>query len=214
MTLNHPKYIAVEGMIGVGKTTLAKILAEKLEMKLILEEVENPFLPKFYEDPTRYAFQTQMFFLLSRYRQQQRLIQPDLFESSIVSDYLFAKDRIFAHVNLGDEELALYERLATLLEKDIPKPDLVIYLQSNIEKLTETINQRARDNEREIDSEYLQNLNDAYNHFFFHYDETTLLVVRASNIDFLKDTKGLISQIENPFVGTKYYVPMGSQQML
>ncbi len=214
MTLNHPKYIAVEGMIGVGKTTLAKILAEKLEMKLMLEEVENPFLPKFYEDPTRYAFQTQMFFLLSRYRQQQRLIQPDLFESSIVSDYLFAKDRIFAHVNLGDEELALYERLATLLEKDIPKPDLVIYLQSNIEKLTETINQRARDNEREIDSEYLQNLNDAYNHFFFHYDETTLLVVRASDIDFLKDTEGLISQIENPFVGTKYYVPMGSQRML
>ena len=155
-----------------------------------------------------------MFFLLSRYRQQQRLIQADLFESSIVSDYLFAKDRIFAHVNLGDEELALYERLATLLEKDIPKPDLVVYLQSNIEKLTETINQRAGDNEREIDSEYMQHLNDAYNHFFFHYDETTLLVVRASVIDFLKDTEGLISQIENPFVGTKYYVPMGSQQML
>ena len=205
-------YIAVEGAIGAGKTSLAKILAEKMEARLILEETEeNPFLSDFYKNKERYAFQTQIFFLLSRYRQQADLFATDLFQKKMVSDYLFDKDRIFASVTLSANEFYLYERLLSILERDIPKPDLVIYLQANPEILLKRIKERERPYEKNIDLGYIQNLNEAYNYYFFHYTKTSLLVVNTDRIDFVHnkaDLDDLLEQLRKPHLGTKYYVPM------
>jgi deoxyadenosine/deoxycytidine kinase len=205
-------YIAIEGSIGAGKTSLANILAEKMEARLILEETEeNPFLSDFYKDKERYAFQTQIFFLLSRYRQQQDLFAPDLFQKKVVSDYLFDKDRIFASVTLNPNEFYLYERLVSILEKDVPKPDLVIYLQANAEVLLSRIKERERPYEKNINLEYIQTLNEAYNYYFFHYTKTPLLVVNTDRIDFVHnkaDLDDLLKQLKKPHVGTKYYVPL------
>jgi deoxyguanosine kinase len=205
-------YVAIEGAIGAGKTSLANILAEKMEARLILEETEeNPFLSDFYKDKERYAFQTQIFFLLSRYRQQQDLFAPDLFQKKVVSDYLFDKDRIFASVTLKPNEFYLYERLLSILEKDIPKPDLVIYLQANAEVLLNRIKERERPYEKNINLEYIQILNEAYNYYFFHYTKTPLLVVNTDRIDFVHnktDLDDLLEQLKKPQVGTKYYVPL------
>jgi deoxyadenosine/deoxycytidine kinase len=205
-------YIAIEGAIGAGKTSLAKILAEKMEARLILEETEeNPFLSDFYQDKERYAFQTQIFFLLSRYRQQQELSAPDLFRKKVVSDYFFDKDRIFASVTLSQNEFYLYERLLSILERDIPKPDLVIYLQANAEVLLKRIKERERPYEKNINLEYIQTLNEAYNYYFFHYSKTPLLVVNTDRIDFVHnkvDLEDLLEQLKKPHVGTKYYVPL------
>lgn len=162
------RHIAIEGVIGAGKTTLAQMLCQRLGARLVLEEFEqNPFLPKFYEDPEHYAFQTQIFFLLSRYKQQQESFQADLFHSHIITDYIFEKDKIFAYLTLQDEELKLYEALLNSIEKNIPQPDLVVYLQSSAERLMSNIRKRKRKMEENMSEEYIRELNEAYNYFFF-----------------------------------------------
>ena len=211
--MSEISYINIEGSIGAGKTSLAKILADRLEARLILEETEeNPFLQDFYKDKIRYAFQTQLFFLLSRHKQQQDLFTTDLFHKKLVSDYLFDKDRIFASVTLDEREFYLYEKLASVLEKDIPKPDLVVYLQASSEVLLKRIRDRNRSYEKPIELDYIRALNEAYNHYFFHYTKTPLLVVNTDRIDFVnneKDLKDLLSLLAAPISGSKYYVPLG-----
>lgn len=212
LPLRHPTHIAIEGVIGVGKTTLSRLLAEHLGARLVLEIVEeNPFLSDFYQDMRRYAFQTQIFFLLSRYQQQMDLTQPDLFQPRIVSDYIFQKDRIFANLNLADNELTLYERLFPLLERDVPKPDLVIYLQASHEVIMERIARRGREFERAMPPEYIAGLNEAYNYFFFHYATTPLLIVNTNHVDFINDPTAvpdLRRRIEEHRGGTSYYTPL------
>lgn len=180
------RYIAIEGVIGAGKTSLAQKLADKLGANLILEQFEeNPFLEKFYEDRKRYAFQTQMFFLINRYKQQQQLNQQELFSKYIVSDYIFEKDKIFAYLNLSGEELKLYESIFPLLERDIPKPDVVIFLQSSTDRLITNVKNRDRKIEKNLNRGYLTELSEAYNNFFFKYNDTPLLIVNTSDIDFV-----------------------------
>jgi deoxyadenosine/deoxycytidine kinase len=216
MTLQLPSeihYIAIEGVIGVGKTTLAKMLSDKLGARLVLEKFEeNPFLPNFYEDPEHYAFQTQIFFLLSRYRQQQELFQADLFHSHIVSDYIFEKDKIFAYLTLRDDELKLYENLLTTIEKTIPPPDLVIYLQSSNDRLMTNIKKRGRAIEKHMSDEYIKELNEAYNYFFFRYKSTPLLIVKATDIDFVNNPEhfeDMLTQILRPNKApVEYYSPL------
>ncbi len=197
--MSEIRYIAIEGVIGAGKTTLAQKLCDKLGANLILEQFEeNPFLEKFYDDRKRFAFQTQMFFLINRYKQQQQLNQQDLFSKYIVSDYIFEKDRIFAYLNLSGEEIKLYESIFPLLERDIPQPDLVIFLQSNIDRLTTNVKTRGRQIERNLTRAYLTELSEAYNNFFFKYNNTPLLIVNTSEIDFVnreEDFEELYEQI-------------------
>src|SRR5262245_47820115 len=169
MTL-HGRYVAIEGVIGVGKTSLARLLAERFHARLVLEEPDaNPFLKDFYKDPKRYAFQTQMFFLISRYKDLRERVQPDLFHEGIVADYLFQKDRIFANLNLSDRELMLYDAVAPQLESEVPVPDLVVYLQATPERIRERIELRGRPYERLMDPKYTATLAEAYDYFFFHY---------------------------------------------
>lgn len=206
-------YIAVEGVIGVGKTTFAEMLAERLDANLVQEAVlDNPFLVDFYKNRKRHSFSCQMFFLLSRYQQQQQLMVHDLFAKRIVSDYLFAKDAIFASVNLSQRELALYEKIAPVLARDIPRPDLVIYLQASGHTLSERIKKRNFSFEKPIDLDYIEQLNKAYDYYFFDYVETPLLVVKTDEIDFVNCPEhfdDLIDQINNPPAGKKYYSPTG-----
>jgi deoxyadenosine/deoxycytidine kinase len=207
------RYVAIEGVIGAGKTTLAKMLSEQMGARLVTERFEeNPFLPKFYEDPDRYAFQTQMFFLLSRYRQQQELFQVDLFHSHVVSDYIFEKDKVFAYLTLQDEELKLYENLLSTIEKNIPQPDLVIYLQSSVDRLMQNIRMRGRKMEEQMSEEYIRDLNEAYNYFFFRYRSAPLLIIRATDIDFVSkksDYEDLVEQILRPNKApVEYYNPV------
>lgn len=193
------KYIAIEGVIGAGKSSLAQKLSEKLGSSLIKEEFEeNPFLEKFYDDRKRFAFQTQMFFLINRYKQQQQLNQQELFSRVTVSDYIFQKDKIFAYLNLSGEELKLYESIFPLLERDIPQPDLVIFLQSSLDRLMANIRLRGRKFERNLTRAYLAELSEAYNNFFFKYSNTPLLIVNTSEIDFVNrenDFEELYQQI-------------------
>ncbi|MBN1348551.1 deoxynucleoside kinase [candidate division KSB1 bacterium] len=195
------QYIVIEGVIGVGKTTLTGMLANRLNAKMVLEQPEeNPFLEDFYKRPKQYAFQTQLFFLLSRYRQQQAIPQRDLFHQTIVADYLFAKDKIFAYLNLEDRELRLYEKIVHLLEKDITRCDLVVYLKSKPSRLMENITLRDRPYEREMEPGYIEALNEAYNKFFAHYHDSPLLVVDTTRLDFVKrkdDFEYLVSRIQN-----------------
>lgn len=184
------RYIAIEGVIGAGKTSLAKLLAQKLEAQLVLEEFEtNPFLGKFYEDRTRYAFQTQMFFLINRFKQQQKLMQEDLFSDFIVSDYIFEKDQIFAYLNLSDDELILYDNLFPLLQRDLRKPDLVVFLQASIDRIMSNIKRRSRSIEKNLYRSYISELSDVYNNFFFKYSDTPLLIVNTTEIDFVRNEK-------------------------
>ena len=181
------KYIAIEGVIGAGKTSLAVKLSEKLKAKLLLEQFElNPFLDKFYGDRKRYAFQTQMFFLVNRFKQQHDLNQENLFVEYLVSDYILEKDRIFAYMNLSGEELKLYEAVFPVLNRNIRKPDLVVYLQSTVDRLMQNIKKRERSIERHISKGFIDELNEAYNHFFFRYRTTPLLIVNSADIDFIK----------------------------
>jgi deoxyadenosine/deoxycytidine kinase len=207
---NHKKeirYIAVEGVIGAGKTTLATLLAERLNADLVLEQFEiNPFLEKFYKDRRRYAFQTQIFFLVNRYIQQQNILQANLFKQYLVSDYIFEKDRIFAFINLEGDELKLYETLASQLEKNILKPDLVIYLQSSVDRLMDNIRKRDRSFERNIQRAYIEQLNEAYNHFFFAYKTTPLLIVNTNEIDFLNNKEDLENLIQLIFREDRAYI--------
>jgi deoxyadenosine/deoxycytidine kinase len=209
------KYIVVEGPIGVGKTSLAKSLAVEFQARTIFERVEeNPFLPKFYKARETYAFQNQTFFLLNRYQQQVELSQQDLFNQNVVADYLFAKDKIFASLTLSSEELSLYQQIYALLNARVPRPDLVVYLQARPEVLYKRIKKRDKKYERSVTFEYLKEVADAYNQFFFHYDETPLLVVNTSEIDFVasgKDLADLIKEINSMGSGTQHYIPLGSR---
>ncbi len=209
----EPNYIAVEGVIGAGKTSFAEMLAARLDATLLPEQAfENPFLVDFYKNRKRYAFTCQLFFLLSRYQQQQQLMVHDLFSKRVVADYLFQKDAIFASVNLSERELALYEKIAPTLARDIPRPDLVIYLQASTPVLMDRIKRRNLRFERAIDDDYVEKLNQAYDYFFFDYNEAPLLVVKTDNIDFVNTPdhfEDLIEQIHKPLSGKKYYSPAG-----
>jgi len=202
------RYLVVEGPIGVGKTTLVNLLGETFNAHTVLEHAgDNPFLEKFYQDRATYAFQTQIFYLLTRYRQQQEIFQTDLFRQNVVSDYLFAKDRIFAYLNLSEDELVLYEWIYQLLDQKVVKPDLVIYLQAPVSILVKRIRKRAIWYEKNIQEEYLHNVSNAYNRFFFRYNETPLLVVNCSSIDFVKreaDLRNLLREIQNTERGVRY----------
>jgi deoxyguanosine kinase len=211
----NPRHIAIEGAIGVGKTSLAKILANRFGWRLVQEEVgHNPFLERFYENARKFAFQTQLFFLLSRYRQQRELAQGNLFEKGVISDYVLAKDKIFALVNLEDDEISLYDSIYKLLAPTIPRPDLVIYLQARPEVLLSRVRKRGVEYERNISLDYLKTLSDAYNEYFFHYNETPLLVVNTSEIDFVespRDLEHLVREVKSVKRGTYHYIPLGSR---
>ena len=211
------RHIAIEGVIGAGKTSLAKMLGETLNANVVLERFEeNPFLKEFYADPERYAFQTQIFFLLTRYKQQQELFQADLFHRFLITDYIFEKDKIFAYLNLQDEELKLYETLVGTIERSIPTPDLVVYLQSTVERLMDNIKQRGRSFEAGMPEAYIRDLNEAYNYFFFRYKTTPLLIVNAAEIDFVNNKshyEDLLRQIFRPTrSAVEYYNPMSEKQ--
>lgn len=186
--MNTYDFIAIEGVIGAGKTSLSRLLSQRHNARLVLEEFEdNPFLPKFYEDRARYAFQTQLAFLASRFHQQKSMTSRDLFSDFLISDYLFDKDRIFARLNLSDDELALYDRIYGIMSTIAAKPDLVIFIQCSVDRLLQNIAKRGRSYEKDIAPEYLEELNEAYNHFFHHYDRSPLLVINASEIDFVNN---------------------------
>jgi deoxyadenosine/deoxycytidine kinase len=205
------QYIAVEGPIGVGKTTVVERLAEKLDANKVLEDGStNPFLPGFYDGKPGAAFQTELFYLLSRYRQQQELLQRQLFAQATLMDYLFEKSRLFAYLNLDDSELMIFDKLFALLVESVPKPDLVVYLQAPTEILLKRVKLRGLGDEGAISEEYLAELNRAYNHYFFHYSATPLLVVNTADLDFVKhseDVDDLLKQIRTMGKGTQYYVP-------
>lgn len=209
-----PRYIAIEGPIGVGKSSLARLLAEELDARLMLEDVEeNPFLKKFYEAKEKFAFQTQIFFLLSRYRQQAEMAQQDLFQEYTVADYLLDKDRIFAGINLSDDELALYEQIYTMLDNRVARPDLVVYLQASPRVLLDRIRKRAKEYEKGMEKAYLERLCQAYNDYFFYFNDTSLLVVNTDQIDFVRsreDFEELLKEIRRHRRGIKYFVPLGS----
>ena len=208
-------YIAIEGPIGVGKTSLANLISKELGAKLVLEEFQdNPFLPDFYKDPERYSFQTQLFFLLQRYRQQQELRQVDMFQNLLITDYLFVKDRLFASLNLSQKEMSLYDTVANLLERNIIRPDLVIYLQADTETLMNNINKRGREMESGISFDYIDALNQLYTEYFFRYQETPLVIINTNNIDFVEnksDLKEVINFIRKPVSGTKYFNPFSGE---
>ena len=205
-------YIAIEGPIGVGKTSLAELLSKELGARLVLEDFEdNPFLPDFYNAPERFGFQTQLFFLLQRYRQQQDLRQVDMFQKLLITDYMFVKDRLFASLNLNDKEMNLYDTIASLLERNIIKPDLVIYLQADTDILMKNIEKRGRNMERNVTWEYIDALNQVYTEYFFRYQDTPLVIINTNNIDFVEnenDLKEVIQYIRQPVSGTKFFNPV------
>jgi deoxyadenosine/deoxycytidine kinase len=209
----HFRYIAIEGPIGVGKTALAERLGTRLDATVVLEDAENPFLADFYADRPGAALQAQLFYLLSRHRQQVTLRQADLFSQMTICDYMFDKDKIFAYLNLDDNELFIYQRLYELLARDIAPPDLVVYLQAPTDVLLQRLRDRNVDPEIaafDPDPDYLRELNEAYHHFFFHYEATPLLVVETSQFDSDASDEAvddLIKQIRGAGPGTRYYVP-------
>ena len=206
-----PRFISIEGPIGVGKTTLTRCLSERLKAREVFEEVEeNPFLQQFYAEPRRTAFQTQMFFLLSRYQQQLELKQQDLFQRTTVCDYVFQKDRIFACVNLSEPELALYDRIYRLLDQRVPTPDLVVYLQARPSVLLNRLKTRNRSWERPIKAAYLEKIVTAYNDYFFHYKKSPLLVINTNEIDIVQNESHLesvLSEIRRMRRGTQHFNP-------
>jgi deoxyguanosine kinase len=207
-------YIAIDGPIGVGKTAVVERLAERLDATTLLEEWgQNPFLKGFYDGAQGAAFQVELFFLLSRYRQQQELRQRSLFNQVTIADYVFEKSKLFAFLNLEDSELLIYEKLYGLLAEAAPKPDLAVYLQAPTEVLHKRIRVRGRPEEAHLSEDYLAEVNRAYNHYFFHYTQTPLLVVNTAEVNFAKsdqDLDDLLRQIRNMGKGTQYYVPLGS----
>ena len=209
------QYIVIEGPLGVGKTSLALMLAEKLNGQTLMENVdENPFLGHFYQDPKKFGFQTQIYFLLRRYKQALELGQMDLFQNVVISDYLFDKDRIFARVNLDDNEFWLYEQLFQILRKRLVTPDLVLFLQVKTEVLMDRLKQRNKKYEKSISFKYLETINRAFNEFFFHFTDCPMLVINASEIDFVhvpEDFENLVEQIKRMKSGTQYYVPISAK---
>jgi deoxyguanosine kinase len=207
------RHVAIDGPIGVGKTSLVELLARRFHGTKILEDVDNPFLPEFYKRKKGAAFQTQLFFLLSRYQQQREIAQIDLFTTLVVADYHFPKDKIFACLNLDDSELLIYDRLYTLLSETVPKPDLVLYLQGSLETCMRRIKRASRAVEKGITPEYVAQLIEAYNYYFYHYEDTPLLVVNTNEIDFVNrpaDFDDLVAQIQKARKGVQYYVPAAS----
>jgi len=207
------RHIALEGPIGVGKTALAERLGQRLDARVVREDTENPFLADFYGDRPGAALQAQLFYLLSRHRQQLALRQTDLFTQVTICDYVFDKDKIFAYLNLDDNELFIYQRLYELLARDVSPPDLVLYLQAPTDVLRRRLHARRKDPEAvsfDLDPEYLRELNEAYHHYFFHYDATPLLVVETSELDANASEEALedlVRQIRTAGPGTRYYVP-------
>tara|TARA_Y100000741_G_scaffold276817_1_gene216654 strand:- start:589 stop:1230 length:642 start_codon:yes stop_codon:yes gene_type:complete len=212
--MRNLNYIAIEGPIGVGKTSLAKLLSKRLSAKLILEKFEdNPFLSEFYNDPTRFAFQTQLFFLLQRYQQQQDIRQVDMFHNLLISDYMFIKDRLFASLNLDDKEMNLYDSIANMMERNVINPDLIIYLQADTASLMKNIDKRGRNFESNISNEYINELNEIYTEYFFRYNDTPLVIINTNNIDFVHnpdDLDQVIQYIKQPVSGTKFFNPSSS----
>jgi deoxyguanosine kinase len=206
------RYIAIEGPVAVGKTALADRLASRLDASLVLDEGENPFLADFYSARPGAAFQAQLFFTLGRHRQQTALRQSDLFSQLTVCDYLFDRDKIYAYLNLDDNELFIYQRVYELLAQDVPSPDLVIYLQTPTDVLRRRVRDRVRATEDApaLEDNYVRELNEAYNHFFFHYNATPLLVVETSQFDLSWGDEALddlVKQLRGMGRGTRYYVP-------
>ena len=211
-TVEQFRYIAIEGPLGVGKAALADRLGARLDATMVLDEGDNPFLSDFYAGRPGSAFQTQLFFTLARHRQQAALRQSDLFSQVTVCDYLFERDKIYAYLNLDDNELFIYQRLYELLAQDVPSPDLVIYLQTPTDVLRRRLKERGRANPEApaLDDEYIRELNEAYNHFFFHYNATPLLVVETSQFDLTWGDEALddfMKQLHGMGKGTRYYVP-------
>jgi deoxyadenosine/deoxycytidine kinase len=213
LSQNFPiNYIAIEGVIGAGKTSIASLISERLKARLILENFEdNPYLEKFYEKPSEYAFRTQIFFLIERYTQLQQLHQKELFDSYIISDYIFEKDKIFAYMNLNDDELKLYEQIVQTLDRNIVSPDLVIYLQSSVPRLMKNIKLRNREIEKNMSEHYIENLNDAYNYFFSRYKNSRVMVVNCEEADFVNSAADFENLVDEIFkadrAAVEYYNP-------
>ena len=212
--MRNLNYVVIEGAIGVGKTSLAKLLSDILGAKLVLEKFEeNPFLSEFYDDPVRFAFQTQLFFLLQRYQQQQELRQVDMFHNLLISDYMFIKDRLFASLNLDEKEMSLYDSIANMLERNVINPDLIIYLQADTNTLMKNIAKRGREFEANISYDYINGLNEIYTEYFFRYNETPLVIINTNYIDFVNNSADLdqvIDYIRQPVSGTKFFNPTTS----
>ena len=207
-------YLAVDGPIGVGKTVLVELLTRRFEGVKILEDVDNPFLGDFYQDRPGAAFQTELYFLLSRYKQQQDISQRELFDRVLVSDYTFWKNRIFAYLNLSDDELMLFDKLYALLEPQVPVPDLVIHLVADVDTCMDRIKKRARTVEKTLARDYESELIDAYNHYYHYYERSPLLVVDTRHLNFPdrpEDFAELLNRLSRPIKGTEYFVPMGSR---
>ena len=208
------QYVAVDGPIGVGKTTLVELLTRRFDGVKMLEDVNNPFLGDFYEDRPGVAFQTELYFLLSRYKQQREITQRGLFDKTLISDYTFQKNRIFAYLNLSDDELALFDKLYALLEPQIPIPDLVIHLVADVGVCMDRIRKRGRVIEKSISEEYLAELIDAYNHYYHYYARSPLLVVDTRHLNFPQrpeDFDELLHRLAKPIRGTEYFQPLGSR---
>jgi len=209
--LKHVHYLVVEGVVGVGKTSFCHILETYLNAKLVLEEAEeNPFMGDFYRERTESAFKVQMWFLLSRYAQLSEISQKDLFHDMYISDYMWEKDRMFANLNLDDSELAIYEKVEKTLERELPRPDFIIYLQASTERLLKNIRERDRPYEREVNFEYIEQLNESYNHFFFNYTDAPVLIIDASDIDFMKNPNELneiLKELNKGTNGTRFFKP-------
>lgn len=208
------RYVAVEGPIGVGKTSFVDAFARRINAERMLEDTDNPFLNDFYRDRPGAAFQAQLFFLLIRHKQQLGLRQGSLFRPVVVSDYVFSKDRIFANLNLTDDELLIYDRVYEVLEPQTPKPELVIYLQASTEVLLHRISLRRREIEMDISPDYVEQVNEAYRYFFYHYRQSPLLVIDTTEIDFVKKPKDLdelVRQIDKMESGTQYFIPPSSR---
>ena len=207
-------YLAVDGPIGVGKTTLVEMLTRHFEGVKILEDVDNPFLSDFYADRPGAAFQTELYFLLSRFKQQRDIGQRGLFDRLLISDYTFQKSRIFAYLNLSDDELMLFDKLYALLEPQVPVPDLVLYLVADLETCMERIRRRQRNVEKAISQEYVAELIDAYNHYYHYYSRSPLLVVDTRHLNFPDrpgDFDELLHRLAKPMKGTEYFQPLGSR---
>jgi len=208
------RFIAIEGCIGAGKTSLVNLLGKQFDAQVVRElDSENPFISKFYQDRDSFGFQTQVFFLLNRYKQYTGLSQRDLFSSVVLVDYLFHRDRLFASLNLKDQELKLYDQIYSLLSNKVPKPDLVIFLQASTDILRSRVEKRGREYEAYMDPSYLDSVNKSFNNYFFYYAETPLLVINTNEIDFVDkkcDLDELIIKINNHKIGREYYNPLGS----